>query len=187
MKLQQRNLFERNTLTLTDKELTIFTKNFITGTSEWSVWLDEVSLQHNTRNIGLFSNGCLFSIVAVIVCTALVSMLSVTSMVIVVVIALVPIIIGRFANYTHYTQINTKRGYITVSLSRKNKTEAEQFLSALREASKHYLRWKYGAVDPDLPFERQVENYWWLRNNAIISDDDYKQLKEQLKSVKKHS
>jgi len=36
-------------------------------------------------------------------------------------------------------------------------------------------------VDPNLSFEGQIENYWRLRNNAIISDEEYKQLKEQLK------
>lgn len=185
MKLQQRRLFEQETLTLTDKELTITTQNLITGKSEWSVRLDEVSLQHNTRNIGIFSMGCLFAFVAVVVCIAAMSFLSYTAIVILVVIASTPIILGRIANYTNYTQINTKRGYITVSISRKNKKQAEEFLAALREASKRYLCWKYGSVDPDLPFERQVENYWWLRNNAIISDEEYHQLKEQLKAAQK--
>ena len=185
MKLQQRRIFERDTLTLTEKELIIKTQNLITGKREWSVRLDEVSLQHNTRDIGVFSNGCLFSVVAIVTCTAFISLLSLTTTAIIIAVSVAPIILGRMANYTNYTQINTTRGYIAVSISRRNKKQAEEFLAALKDASKKYLCWKYGTVDPDLPFERQIENYWWLRNNAIISDEEYKQLKEQLKIAQK--
>jgi len=185
MKLEQHRLFERNTLTLTEKELIITTQNLITGKREWSVRLDEVSLQHNTRDIGVFSNGCLLSVVAIVTCSALMSLLSVTTTVIIIFISVTPIILGRMANYTNYTQINTTRGYIAVSISRRNKEQAEEFLAALKDASKKYLCWKYGTVDPDLSFERQIENYWWLRNNAIISDEEYRQLKEQLKAAQK--
>ena len=185
MELRQRRLFEQTVLSLTEKELTITTKNLITGRREWSVRLDEVSLQHNSRNIGIFSNGCLFSVVVIIVCTAMIAWLSVATMAIVLAVSLTPLILGRIANYTDYTQINTKRGYIIVSISEKHKKQSEEFLTALKEATKKYLCWKYGSVDADLPFERQIENYWWLRNNAIISDEEYRQLKEQLKAAQK--
>jgi len=50
MKLQQQRIFERDTFTLTAKEIIITTQNIITGKREWSVRVDEVSLQHNTSD-----------------------------------------------------------------------------------------------------------------------------------------
>lgn len=184
MELNQRRLFSRHCFSFDRTTLRVKTTNLFTGTSEWSVRLDEIDFQQSIRKMDLFSNGCLMAVALITLSTVAIANFSFATGFIVFVISLTPLILGRLLNQDRYIQINTKKGLLLIGNSKKDKARNSEFLAALKNASKKYLTWKYGTVDADLSFEKQIENYWWLRNNEIITEEEYGKLKDELKKLK---
>jgi len=65
----------------------------------------------------------------------------------------------------------------------KDRDQGIQFANQLIQASKNYLKKKYGFVDEDLPSEMQFKNYLWLWQNDIITQEEYTELKRRLKDL----
>jgi hypothetical protein len=72
---------------------------------------------------------------------------------------------------------------LTIGCGKAQKQKADAFIIGLKEASRKYMLWKYATLDEDIPAEKQIENLWWLRNNEIITDEEYLELKSQLKNT----
>jgi hypothetical protein len=181
MELKQRRLFSEQHFRFDDSTLHLFTSNLVSGKRAWSVRLDEINPSYTVRQIGLFSNGCLSATAVIIVSTLLIVSLPWLTSLIVLVISLTPLFIGRLVHNYNYIQFETKRGPFLIGYSKSQKTEADRFVASLQAACAKYLKWKYGTPDPDLNKEKQIENFWWLRNHGVISDQEYGELKSVLK------
>jgi hypothetical protein len=183
MELVQRKLFSKQEFKFDDTNLYLSTWSLVTGLKKWSLKLDEVGHRQDVRQMGIFSNGCLFSVGAIILSTLIIIQLPLVTTLIVLAIAFTPMMVGRFVNHYNYIEIHTKRGPVLVGYNKKEKEKVDAFIAALREASKKYMLWKYGTIDADLPQSKLIENLWWLRNNEIITDEEYLQLKTKLKDT----
>lgn len=59
--------------------------------------------------------------------------------------------------------------------------DANRFVNELIARSKKLLVDKYGKVDPDLPEETMIGQFFWLKNRNLISEETYMQLKQDYK------
>ena len=183
MELIQKKLFSRQEFRFDDTALFVNTKNLITGTKQWSVKLDEIGFRQDVRQMGIFTNGCLFSTFVIILSTLIIIHLAFLTALVVLILAMTPMMLGRLINRFNYIQLHTKRGPLAIGYGRSEKQKADEFIMSLKEASKKYMLWKYATLDEDINPEKQIENFWWLRNNEIITDEEYIQLKSKLKST----
>lgn len=69
---------------------------------------------------------------------------------------------------------------IELFFNEKNKNEVVEYSNKIIDASNNYLLKKYSKVDRSLPIESQLDNYQFLLNREIISDEDFEVLKNQL-------
>jgi len=61
-----------------------------------------------------------------------------------------------------------------------NEESVDQFLDELIQATKEYLREKYTKIDKDLAEDIQIENFKWLKDIEVITEQEYQELKEEL-------
>jgi len=64
-------------------------------------------------------------------------------------------------------------------LNSPSKEEMENFINEIITRSRRILTDKYSKVDPDLPEEIQINNFYWLRQRGLISQEDYEDLKQE--------
>lgn len=64
-------------------------------------------------------------------------------------------------------------------LNSPSKEEMENFINEIITRSRRILTDKYSKVDPDLPEEIQINNFYWLRQHGLISQEDYEDLKQE--------
>ena len=62
--------------------------------------------------------------------------------------------------------------------------EAQSFFNDIISRSKKYLIQKYGKIDLSLPEESQIQQFNWLKNKRIISQEKYEQLLQEYKLKK---
>ena len=185
MRFDQKNLFCKRSYEYDRSILTVTTWDLFTGLKKWTLRLDEISHRYEARTFTSPYNGCLIYFLIFSLAAFLILNISWVVSLIVGVVAVTPLILGRFVNYFNYFEIQTKRGPLLIRQNRFNKVQAEAFITGLIQASKQYLIWRYGTIDPDYSREKQIENFRWLRNNDIISDEEYDNLKARLNEVLK--
>jgi hypothetical protein len=181
MKLEQRSFLSRKVFEFDQRTLTISTWDLVDGAKEWSVQLDEISHRYDARGMVVFSGGCLSLFGISALSTLLIINAGWETLLILLLIALIPIVFGRHLNLYSYFEMGTARGTISIIQTNPSREKVLEFMNGLISASKQFLIWKYGTVDPDFSQEKQVENFRWLRNNGIISDEEYENLKATLK------
>lgn len=64
-------------------------------------------------------------------------------------------------------------------LDSPSQEEMDNFIAEIIKRSRKILLEKYGKVDADLPEETQFNNFYWLKNRGIISEEEYKELKQE--------
>jgi len=67
---------------------------------------------------------------------------------------------------------------------RPSEKQVELFVEKLIESAKTYLKKKYTRIDKDLSEEIQLNNFYWLKNIEIITDEEYELLKKELRIQK---
>jgi hypothetical protein len=67
---------------------------------------------------------------------------------------------------------------------RPSEKQVDQFIEKLIESAKKHLKKKYTRIDKDLSEEIQLNNFYWLRNIEIITDEEYEALKKELRIQK---
>lgn len=84
----------------------------------------------------------------------------------------------------HMLYITTLSGYLIDFYDRNPSKEAmEEFLKTLKTKTFAYLKEKYAIIDIDLPVEKQIENLNFLKERNVITEIEYKALKENLKKI----
>ena len=68
--------------------------------------------------------------------------------------------------------------------NKPSEKEVDGFIELIISKSKDYLIQKNGQIDLDLPEEVQMNQFYWLRNSNIISEDEFERLKTDLKTKK---
>ena len=66
--------------------------------------------------------------------------------------------------------------------SKPSAKEVDEFIEEVISARKKYLKNKYAKPDPDLPFETQVYNFRRMFETDVISEKEFEQLKQDLKT-----
>jgi len=69
---------------------------------------------------------------------------------------------------------------IELYFSNRNKDETIEYANSIIKAADNYLLNKFSKVDRSLPIEPQLENYQYLLNREIISEEKFETLKNQL-------
>ncbi|WP_372744721.1 hypothetical protein [Lutibacter sp.] len=64
-----------------------------------------------------------------------------------------------------------------------SKELVEEFLNTLKKKSFKYLKAKYTKIDVDISFEKQLENFIYLRDKNVITQKEYETLKKKLKNI----
>ena len=67
-------------------------------------------------------------------------------------------------------------------LNNPSKEEMENFISEIIRRSRTALLEKYTKIDPDLPEEIQINNFYWLKQRGLISEEEYENLKQKYKT-----
>lgn len=64
-------------------------------------------------------------------------------------------------------------------LNSPSKEEMENFINIIITRAQRILTDKYSKVDPDLPEEIQINNFYWLKQRGLISEEHYEELKQE--------
>lgn len=70
-----------------------------------------------------------------------------------------------------------------IAFLKSNSTEEQvrNFITTILKHRNEYMKNKYGNVDYDLPYENQVSTFNYLRDEKIITSEEYEELKRKLK------
>ncbi len=174
--LIQKTLFTKRVFTLNTSTLDIMESGYFKQ-REWAIPLDEISPHLEKRNDKQSFIG--FNITIGLFCMIL-WVANFNAFIFV----LIAIAFYAFINRENSVIfIKTKPEMLVINRKRPSKQDVDAFIDALFSQQKTYLKWKFGTVDADLDFDVQIVNFRKLRNMAIISDDEYEQLKTQLKDI----
>jgi len=66
----------------------------------------------------------------------------------------------------------------------KNEKELNEFIDHLIKSANIYIRNKYCKIDLDLPEERQMAIFHWLKDREIINEKEYEKLKQEYRTQK---
>lgn len=167
---------------LTDSELLIKRTNLFSGSVQRTLRLDEVSHRYEIQESN-FSSLNFFAFFLVIIFVYLLSYADNALILAVLVLFASPVLLGYYFANHKAIMLSAKNEPLTFFFQKKDQVAVEAFVREIIQSSKKYLIWKYGQVDADLDKNLQIRNYKWLRDNAIINDEEYQSLKSQLKEV----
>ncbi len=84
----------------------------------------------------------------------------------------------------HMLYIATLSGYLIDFFDNNPSNELiSEFLHLLKKQSFKYLKKKYTKIDKDISFEKQLDNFIYLRNKNVITQKEYIALKKKLKNI----
>ncbi|MEM8524128.1 MAG: hypothetical protein AAGG68_05780 [Bacteroidota bacterium] len=180
-KFETKDIFRRQSIELRDHQISITRHDLFIGKETWFHKLDEISHRYETNSKVYSGGGCfpvliLFSVFFVWIIWGASFLLLVPIVMILILAFLSP----QFFFKRTMLEIKTKGKPIFLILNRKNHDQGIEFANQLIQASKNYLKNKYGFVDEDLPSKMQFKNYLWLWQNDIISESEYADLKKSL-------
>ncbi|MGK0364543.1 MAG: hypothetical protein ACI85O_001600 [Saprospiraceae bacterium] len=184
MKFTHKTILQTTIAAFDDKELSVRTKSILAGEKIRTVRLDEI--RHSYDFSTTFNGAGLLTAFAV--ATLFIYLFSSAAPFINFGGAFIPLLIAViflpfFFNYYNYYELKAKGEPIILRCSKKKKAEAEDFLTLLIDASKLYVKNKYGFADADIPKDVQFQNYRWLLQNSIISEEEYEDMKKNLKAL----
>lgn len=87
------------------------------------------------------------------------------------------LIIGLFTKVRTITIESNSGQPIVLRYTKNSEREIREFSDLLITKSKNYIICKYSKVDRDLPVDNQLYNIEYLRNNNLISDSRFEELK----------
>lgn len=186
-KYEQRSLFGQRTIELHSTEVIVRVKHVVVGHVEKIIPIAEISHRIEMRQINYTERGCLVVGITYILVFILLSSIIRWNLMLGLSITLLYILFIILANKAmgdQYLELKTRHDPIILYINRWTANRGRRFMERIIEQSQHYLRDKYMFMDKDLSFERQVENYRWLHMNELISGEEYRSLKRQLKELK---
>ncbi|MEN0045431.1 MAG: hypothetical protein AAF806_00085 [Bacteroidota bacterium] len=183
-KFETKDIFRKQSVEFNEDQISVMLHDLFIGKETWFHKLDEISHRYET-NSKVYS-GCGCFPVLVLFSVFLVWIIWGASFLLLVPLAMI-LLLAFFSPQFFFKrtilEIKTKGKPIFLVLNRKNHNEGIKFANQLIQASKDYLKNKYGFVDEDLPSEMQFKNYLWLWQNDIIIGEEYADLKKRLRNL----
>ncbi len=188
MKLFQKKRFDTKQFEIIDNNLKIKTK---TGgkTQEWSIDIEDIGhkkfYESQSKNTGIIIGIVLLAFLMLVTYAFIRDKSSNYS-----VIILFYVVYGTIAFYIllkpKKSELHLTGGITTITFfsNSPSKEEVEKFVDFLIMKSKQIILDKYARVDGDLPEETQMNQLNWLRNRDLITEEEYKRLKDEYKIKK---
>ncbi len=169
---------------LNNKELKFTQYHYGKIFSESTFKLDEISLRkdiiynNNKRYFYFFPMAFIIWIVSDILSSYYINILSYVGYVI------IAFLFWRvYKANTNFVVFETKRKRrLEFAYTNSTKDEVFIFTDKIIENIKVLLISKYGTIDSDIPFDNQIINLSWLKNNDIITDEVFENMKKTLKA-----
>ncbi len=190
MKLSQKQGLKRRDFEIIDDSIRIREKT-LSGTKEWTISFenlgDQIYIEKNSKKgaILLASFFLAFTIffVAVNVADGNKTVKPWVWIAIASFYALFAAIIFLVPNKR---EIHITGGLSTLSffLDSPSHQEVMQFIGLVIDRSKTILIEKYGKIDPDLPEETMMNQLNWLKNRDLITNEKYRELKREYRTMK---
>ena len=183
-KFETRSLFRRQCIEIDEQQVLITSEDLIFSKEIWIHKLNEINHRYEINTKDYANNGCvplffLFFLFALLIVTGT----GIYLFLFVLTLFVIGLVSPNFFFRRTLLIIKTKGRPIQITLNRKNYNGGIKFANQLIQASKNYLKNKYGLVDEDLPTEMQFKNYLWLWQNDIIPEVEYTDLKKRLKDL----
>lgn len=178
MNFQNSRYFTRQQFEIKKSSLKIERKN-IFDAIEFEIPFD---LIHNKIKIQtLINNNLIFTGLFIFFIGALFSLGSNEElMVILLSVGFLLIVIAFLGRKKVISVFTMEENGIELFFTQKNKEDVIAYSNKIINASNNFLLKKYSKVDRSLPIEPQLDNFQFLLNRDIISDDDFETLKNQL-------
>jgi hypothetical protein len=79
-------------------------------------------------------------------------------------------------NTWDFVVVNCKESSLTFFPDKPNKAVFESFLQQVFERRNEYLKTRYAVVDPDYSTEENAQRFEWLKDNGVITNEEYENL-----------
>jgi len=165
------------------EEVSVNTKNWLVGIQVKRFRLDQINPRYEIRSsyFGSISNFILLFAFLIILFNSFFNLFSIEGLLYLASFLLLMSLLRILVN-SRTVEFKSRNDFFTISMNRLNERKVSTFIGCLESETKHYFVKKFGFIDPDLPQESQFENYRWLLQNHIITEKEYKALKDKLKT-----
>ena len=189
MNLEQKQGLKRREFELTGNRLKIIHKS-VSEFKQWNVNIeeigDEIHIDKKTRKGAIIVAGCLlgFGTLFFVINKYVNDELTLN---IFIGLGIMYLFIGLMILISpQKSELNIIGGMRTVSffLESPSQNEVETFANNIIQESKKIILDKYSKVDADIPEETMINQLLWLRNRAIITEDEFERKKEEYKTLK---
>lgn len=190
MKFSQKQRSKRCEFELKEDSISVKLKT-ISATKEWDVKLEALGDQtvtiRNTRKLAIFFSifSALFGIYIIVI--NLSGIKHTLEPEVAITIGLIYMLIGWILSLIPSTRTITIVGgqqSLSFFLDSPSEEEVRKFIELIITRSKEVILEKYGMIDPDLPEEKMMNQLNWLRNQNIITESKYQDLKTEYKTRK---
>ena len=186
-RFEQKSLLGKRVIELYEDEVRIVLAHYITGKSEHYIGLHDIGNHIEFARFDYSDRGLsVIGISSLLLFVILGYILSfVTSIILGIAIAFVLFFIINMFLGDQYLDIRTRDALpVRVKVNRFTEAKGRAFLERVLQQAKAHIKATYMIVDADLPMDSQMENYYWLLINKIISQEEYEDLKATLKHKK---
>lgn len=101
-----------------------------------------------------------------------------------IIIMFLLLIIGALSFYSNSKRLmlipTLNNGYLIVFTKRPTLTVVNSFMESLSTKYKEFLKSRYGKIDRDYSTENQLSNFLWLKDQDVINEEEFLELKNAL-------
>ncbi|MEZ5058365.1 MAG: hypothetical protein R2879_15120 [Saprospiraceae bacterium] len=191
-RLKQRFFLGSNTLEISDKELRIDSRDFISGNRERIIPLSEIkkcsekSTSFSIKLMIVFCFAFYWMIPDVIFKNILfLGVFGDFGVIYLFILTLLYILVSRYIIKEKEIIIPTTEEPIVLYSNKYTQEKVDSFINEIFQASDNFFKNAYGIPDKNLPFETQCQNFHWLKINGIITASDYENLVNNLTALKR--
>ena len=171
------NAYNYYEYTLKDKSLEVYHWNFFQGGNRYTINLNDIEYHYETKYQSIWRPNYLGIYFLIIIYAILELRLAELAFILLLILGLLLLVKSKVII------LHAKPKPLVFSCWSTSPEQIESFIEEIIQSSKNYFRWKYGQADKDLPFEKQIQNYKWLRDIEVIDDEEYLELKQNLKAI----
>lgn len=184
--LSQKRFFKKAIFELSEKSLKISNQQLFRGKRERVLRLDEIGHKYEIQQSSTITSNFLtiFFLIFIFFLIPFLPSIFESNIISLFLLSLffIPILLGILLQ-EKVILLQAKAEPLVFFWSKKDKAEIELFVNEIIQHSKRFLVWKFGQPDKDLPKDKQIDNFKWLRDNLVITEEEYQVLKQQLNQL----